>query len=167
MSENVNFCQRCGHSLAEKKIEGKVRPYCPGCGHIVFLDPKIAAVVLVSMDEKLVLVQRDIEPALGRWAFPSGYIDRGEVVEDGAKREVMEETGLAVQLDGFVGLYSTTGSPVVLAVYSAHPVGGSLEAGQEVQQVGLFSPDQLPPLPFPNDYQILQDWKSLHQAKNP
>ena len=163
MSGDVNFCQRCGHSLTRKKIEGKTRPYCPSCGYIVFLDPKVAAVVLVSMDGKLVLVQRDIKPALGHWAFPSGYVDRGEVVEDGAKREVREETGLDVQLDGFVGLYSSANSPVVLAVYSAHPAGGKLIAGQEVQQVALFSPDELPPLPFPHDYQILEDWKALHQ----
>ena len=68
-----------------------------------------------------------------------------------------------MQLDGFVGLYSSANSPVVLAVYSAHPAGGKLIAGQEVQQVALFSPDELPPLPFPHDYQILEDWKALHQ----
>ena len=57
LPEDINFCQRCGHRLADKCVENVVRPCCPSCGYIVFLDPKVAAVVLVSMDEKLVLVR--------------------------------------------------------------------------------------------------------------
>ena len=161
MSGEINFCQHCGHRLVSREIEGKVRPCCPSCGHIVFQDPKIAAVVLVSTDGKLVLVRRGTEPALGRWSFPSGYVDRGEVVEDAAVREVKEETDLDVGLEDFVGLYSETDSPVVLAVYTAHIVGGSLRPGAEVLEVELFSPDKLPPLPFPHDDQILRDWRAL------
>ena len=161
VSSEVNFCQRCGHALADEEIENRVRPHCPSCGYVVFLDPKIAAVVLVSTDGKLVLVRRGMEPAIGRWSFPSGYVDRGEVVEDAAIREVKEETGLDVDLAGLVGLYSRTDYPVVLAVYSAGVVGGSLRAGSEVQEVALFPPDELPPLPFPHDDQILEDWKAL------
>ena len=159
VSEDINFCQRCGHSLERKRIELKDRPYCPSCGYIVFMDPKIAAVVLVPTDGKLVLVRRDSEPAMGRWSFPSGYVDRGESVEDAAIREVKEETGLDIHLDFFVGLYSQRDSTVVLAVYSACVVGGTLRPGSEVRDVALFSLDDLPPLPFPHDDQILDDWQ--------
>ena len=162
MLSDVNFCQCCGHRLSEKEIENTVRPYCPGCGYIVYLDPKIAAVVLVSMNGKLVLMRRGVEPAIGHWSFPGGYVDRGEVVEDAAIREVREETGLDVQLDGLVGLYSKRDSPVVLAVYSASVIGGSLQPGIEAQEVGWFSPEELPPLPFPHDYQILEAWQAVH-----
>ena len=161
MSEDINFCQRCGHRLAQKEIESQVRPYCPGCGHVAFLDPKVAAAVLVFKDGELVLVRRGVEPALGRWSFPAGYVDRGEAVEDAAVREVKEETGLDVRVNGFVGLYSQRGSPVVLAVYSASVTGGSVRPGSEVQEVALFPPDDLPPLPFPHDYRILEDWRAL------
>ena len=161
MPDDINFCQRCGHRLSEKRIEERTRPYCGDCGYVVFLDPKLAVVVLVSQRDKLVMVRRDIEPAIGRWSFPSGYVDRGEVVEHAAAREVREETGLDVRLDGFVGLYSSEGSVVILAAYGASVLGGTLRPGSEVQEVGLFSPDELPPLPFPNDPQILRDWRSL------
>ena len=117
---------------------------------------------MVSKDGKLVLVQRNIDPAFGHWSFPSGYVDRGEVVEDAAVREVKEETGLDVRLNGFIGLYSSTGNVVILAVYSAEVVGGKLEAGPEAQDVGLFAVNELPPLPFPHDAQILQDWQALN-----
>ena len=159
-----NFCQRCGHALAERDVEGKRRPYCPACGYVAFLDPKVAAVVLATKDGKLVLVRRDIEPAIGEWSLPSGYVDRGEAVEDAAVREVKEETGLDISLTGLVGLYSHTGSPVVLAAYAAEVVGGTMEPGPEVRETALFSPDRLPALPFPHDDQILDDWRALSAA---
>ena len=167
MTPDLRFCQRCGHALDLREVESRERPYCPDCGFVVFLDPKLAAVVLVRRDGDLVLVRRAIQPAIGRWSFPSGYVDRNEVVEDAARREVEEETGLDVRLDGFVGLYSSSDSPVVLAVFSAVITGGELQAGQEAQEVGTFALEELPPLPFPHDYQILADWNALIEGRSP
>ena len=166
MPGEFNYCQRCGHTLAEKSIEDRPRPYCPSCGHVVFLDPKLAVVVLVTVDARLVLVRRATEPALGRWSFPSGYVDRGEPVEEAGQREVWEETGLDVRLRDMVGLYSSRDRPVVLAVYTAEVVGGSLKPGHEVQEAALFPVDELPALPFPHDDQILDDWRALSSTRN-
>ena len=165
MPGEFNYCPRCGHELAEKSIEDRPRPYCPSCDYVVFMDPKLAVVVLISVDAKLVMVRRANEPALGRWSFPSGYVDRGEPVEEAGKREVMEETGLDVRMKELVGLYSARDQTVVLAAYSADVVGGSLQPGHEVHEAALFSVDELPPLPFPHDYQILGDWRLLASSK--
>ena len=161
MTGEFKYCSRCGHTLSEKSIEDRPRPHCPSCGHVVFLDPKLAVVMLISVDGKLVMVRRATEPALGRWSFPSGYVDRGEPVEEAGQREVMEETGLDVRVRELVGLYSARDRMVVLAAYSADVVGGSLQAGHEVHEAALFSIDELPPLPFPHDYEILNDWSRL------
>ncbi len=165
MQEQINFCQRCGGALADKEIEGRARRYCPACGFVLFLDPKVAAAVLVEVDGRLVLVKRGIEPALGRWAFPSGYVDRGEALEEAAAREIREETGLEVRVTRLVGVYSRPGDTVILAVYAAERVGGSLLAGADAEEVGLFSADELPPLPFPYDYDILRDWRDWRAVR--
>ena len=155
------FCRRCGHALGKKSVDGKSRLSCSGCGAVVFLDPKLVVVVLAADDGKLVLVRRAIQPAIGRWSLPSGYVDRGEAVEHAAHREVKEETGLDIRLNGLVGLYSRAGSPFVLAAYAAEVAGGTLRAGQEVQETRLFTTDELPPLPFPHDDEIIDDWRDF------
>lgn len=165
MTSPIRFCQHCGGTLRELFVEGKSRPHCPACGHIVFLDPKLAAVVLVEQEKRLLMVRRGVEPALGRWAFPSGYVDRGETVEDAAMREVEEETGLVVRLSGLLGLYSGAGFPVVLAAYHAEIVDGTPRAGSDVQEVRWFKVVDLPPLPFPHDGRILSDWQRLQSGQ--
>ena len=114
MNESIRFCQLCGRGLVDRTIDGRSRRHCDHCNQTVFLDPKVAAVVLALVDGKLVLVKRGIEPQMGRWAFPSGFVDRGEAVEDAAVREFKEETGLDAKLERLIGVYSDTGSPVVL-----------------------------------------------------
>lgn len=158
MPGEFNFCHRCGEHLKEKRIEGMTRPHCPACGLVVFLDPKVAAVALVVDGDGLVMVRRGVEPEFGKWAFPSGYVDRGEVVEAAAIREVKEETGLDVELERLIGVYSLEGNPVVLVVYSAFIVGGFVAVGHDALGVQTFALDELPPLPFPHDAQILKDW---------
>ena len=159
MSGEFNFCNRCAAPLSERLIEGRMRPYCSECGNIVFLDPKVAAVAIVVDGDGLVMVKRGVEPEYGKWAFPSGYVDRGEVVEAAAVREVKEETGLDVALDRLIGVYSLDGYAVVLVVYSAHIIGGAVAIGHDALDVRTFLLDDLPSLPFPNDYRMLRDWQ--------
>lgn len=164
--QELRFCQRCGHQLTTKTVDHKERPYCDHCNIPVFLDPKVAVVVLIVKDGKLVLVRRDIQPFMGHWAFPSGYVDRAARLEDEAAREVKEETGLEVRLKNLLGVYSEQGNPVVLVAYTAEIIGGKLQALDEVQEVGMFPLNQLPPLPFPHDKQIINDllMQVLNQA---
>ena len=144
--------------LTNRMVSGVQRPVCTACGMVTYADPKLAAVVLASRKGELLLVRRAIEPQLGKWSFPSGYVDRGEVVESAAVREVKEETNMDVEIVGLIGLYSRAGSPVALAAYAATVVGGELRPGAEAQDVGFFRQDELPAFPFPHDDQILDDW---------
>ena len=126
---------------------------------MVYLDTKVAAFVLVYDGRRLLMVKRGVEPAMSRWAFPSGYVDRGEVVERAAVREVKEETGLDIELDRFVGIYSLEGNPVILAVYSAHTTGGRMQAGHDAQEAAWFAVDELPDMPFPKGHPSLRAWR--------
>jgi ADP-ribose pyrophosphatase YjhB (NUDIX family) len=115
--------------------------------------------VLIGEEGRLLLNRRATEPGLGRWSFPSGYVDRGEKVEDAAIREVREETGLDVSLGRLIGVYSEVGNPVILIVYAADAWRGEAEAGPEAFEVGWFAPAALPPMAFAHDDQIIRDWQ--------
>jgi len=111
------------------------------------------------------MVQRAIEPAIGKWSFPSGYVNRGEKIESAVKREVLEECGLEVSVDRLVGLYSEDGNSIILAVYEALILGGKLEsADHETLDVGVFKVDNLPELAFDHDRGIVNDWLKSQEA---
>ena len=145
-------------------IDGIQRQYCDNCGYIDFIDPKVVAVaIVVNQKRELLLVKRNIEPALGEWAFPSGYVDNGEAVEDAVIREAKEETNLDILVDNLIGVYSNTGNPIILVVYSATEIGGNLLPGPESQEVKWFRLNNLPKLPFPHDNKIIDDWNKSNK----
>jgi ADP-ribose pyrophosphatase YjhB (NUDIX family) len=135
-----------------------VRDVCPKCGHVHFDDPKVAVGAVVELDGGIVLCRRNHEPQLGRWSFPSGYVDAGEVVEDAAAREVEEETGLQVRIERLLGVFSDSGNRTVFIAYAGRAVGGKLEAGDECFEVKAYPPDSLPEMAFPHDDAIMAAW---------
>lgn len=126
-----------------------------------YRDPKVAVALLISRAGRMLLQQRAMEPRAGLWTFPSGYVDRGEQVERAAEREAMEELGVAVRLTHLLGVYSEPGNPVVLIVYVAETATDDpvlTVQAEEVTATGYFAPDELPPLAFDHDPQIIADW---------
>jgi len=105
-----------------------------------------------------------MNPGVGLWAFPGGYVNRGESVHNALVREIREETKLRVETEHLLGLYSEDDNPIVLAAYVARPIGGSLGIGEEVSEVGLFAPTELPELAFPHDELILGEWLRYEDA---
>jgi 8-oxo-dGTP diphosphatase len=138
-----------------------MRPICTYCGLVVFVDPKVVAGVITSIDGMIVMVRRGIEPGIGKWTFPAGYVDRGESASTAAIREMEEETCLKVRLNRLIGVYSDTGEVIILIVYSGEIIDGILKAGSDAQEAGLFDIDNLPPLAFKRDKIIMDDWMRL------
>jgi 8-oxo-dGTP diphosphatase len=146
--------------------EDRERPTCPSCGFVHYLDPKVAVAVILGDENGVLLGRRRIDPGAGLWSFPAGYVNRGEVLEEAAAREVLEELGLAVELTGLVGVYSQRGEAVVLVVYAGTIEAGEPHAdGHEVSEVRRFPLDALPhDLAFEHDRRVLADWKRAVQA---
>lgn len=124
-----------------------------------YADPKLAVAVVIERDGGVLLGRRLNEPGRGRWSLPAGYVDRGETVEAAAVREAREELTVDVEVDRLIGLYSTAGEIVVLAVYSASIMRGDPKAGDDLDAVGYFAADDPPPLAFPRDREILADYR--------
>jgi 8-oxo-dGTP diphosphatase len=157
----LGYCPRCATPLVARVQEDRERPTCPGCGFIHYLDPKVAVAVVLGDEHGVLLGRRNVDPGSGRWSFPAGYVNRGEVLEEAAVREVREELQVPVRLTRLVGVYSTRGDPVVLVVYAGEvELGAQPRAdGHELSEVRRFPLDALPELAFPRDRRILRDWQ--------
>lgn len=143
----------------------RMRPVCPACGFVYYLNPTVAAGTLVEESGRIVLVRRKAEPRAGYWGLPAGYVEADESAEEAAIRETREEVGLDVELDDLLGVYSY-GDELhrrgVLILYAAHAVGGSLQAGDDAAEAAFFAPDELPPdekIAFRTHRQALRDWR--------
>ena len=165
MTSGDKFCAGCGAPLALRELEGRERPVCPRCGRVVYYDPKLAAACVIERGGQTLMVKRAVQTGYGLWSMPGGYVDRGEPVETAAAREVEEEAGLLVEVGQLIGLFSDAGNPVVVAAYSATEVGGVLAPGPESLDVGFFALDDLPPLAFPRDEQILRRWQRIRHQR--
>ena len=160
MTAGDKYCPSCGSNLEAREVAGRQRPVCPQCQRVVYYDPKVAAICIVERQGQVLMIRRGNEPGYGLWSMPGGYVDRGEIVEEAAVREVQEETGLEVEIRQLVGLFSQKGHTVIVAAFAARELGGSLAAGSEALEVGFFSTDSLPDLAFTRDEHILACWKA-------
>ena len=92
------FCPRCGGALEKRSIKAMEpkRLVCRACSFIFYQDPKVVAGTIFTLNGRVVLLRRGVEPAMGKWVFPGGYVDRGESVQEAAVRETLEESRVRV-----------------------------------------------------------------------
>jgi ADP-ribose pyrophosphatase YjhB (NUDIX family) len=116
------------------------------------------------LDGGIVLVQRAIPPAYGKWVFPGGFVDKGERVDTAAVRETREEVNLDVEIDRLLNVYSYEDSGVVIVAYAARVVGGELQAKDEALDAKIFHPTQIPweDLAFRSARDAIKDYIAHH-----
>jgi 8-oxo-dGTP diphosphatase len=154
----IKFCPRCGTAVQHEEKFGMLRPVCPQCQWIHFVDPKVAAAVLVQKDGRVLLVRRANEPHRGLWTLPAGFINGGEDPAKAAARECLEETGLVVEvirvLDVIAGLEHDRGADFLI-VYEAQVLSGEMSPADDADAAEWFPYDDLPPLAFKATQKVL------------
>jgi ADP-ribose pyrophosphatase YjhB (NUDIX family)/ribosomal protein S18 acetylase RimI-like enzyme len=144
----------------------RMRPVCPGCGFIFYLNPIVAAGTLVERDGRVALVQRGVQPGQDLWGLPAGYVEADETAEEAAIRETLEETHLEVEIEGLLDAFSygQRQDRGVLLVYAARALGGTLEAGDDAVAAGWFGPDELPEIAFRTHREALHKWRQARSV---
>lgn len=144
----MNYCSHCGSdNLAFKVPKGDNRPryLCGNCGTIHYTNPKIVTGCLPIWEDKVLLAKRSIPPRTGYWNIPSGYMENGETVEEGARREVLEEVLAKVDITGLHSVYSI---PHINQVYMHFlgklPAPDAFGIGEESLEVRLFTEADIP-----------------------
>ena len=155
------FCPRCGSAVTQEERFGKPRPVCPQCGWIHFVDPKVAAAVLVERDGQVLLVRRVNEPFRGLWTLPAGFVNGGEDPAEAAERECLEETGLSVRVtrvyEIVAGREHPRGADFVI-VYQAEVISGDMKPDDDADAVEWFARENLPALAFRATQKVLESF---------
>jgi 8-oxo-dGTP diphosphatase len=127
------------------------------------LTPLLAVDAVIFFQEGIVLIKRDRPPFEGSYALPGGFVEIGETVEAAVVREAREETGLAIELLGLVGIYSNPARDprghVVSAAFLARG-SGDLSAGSDARSAQVFPLQSLPSLAFDHD-KIISDARTI------
>src|SRR5215469_6895830 len=113
--------------------------------------PLIGVGAVIVRGEKALLVRRATEPLKGEWSVPGGVLELGEKLRVGAAREVLEETGLTVEvgevLDVFDSIFhdadGRTQYHFVLIDFLCRPIAGEDKAGSDVSEVRWGKEDEL------------------------
>jgi len=138
-----SHCPLCAGPLTDRELDGRERRHCRACGFVYWEAPRPAAAAVVEGPEGIVCVRRRYPPEAGGWCLPGGFVEAGETIEDAARREVREETGLEVAVHRQLGVFGP-----VIAFVAARPTGGRLCAGTDALEAAAFPPATLPALCF-------------------
>jgi len=146
--------------LALATVEGRDRQRCGECSFVLYLNPASAAAgVVIDDSQSVLLIRRKIPPYQGDWALPAGYQEIDEDPRDTVCREVVEETGITVEVSELLDVLFVPDDPrkpANVTVFLCRPVGGSLQAGSDASSAAWFPLDDLPPnLGFENNALIL------------
>ena len=165
------FCSDCGARLERARMYGQERGVCPDCGRIDFRSPSVAvAVVLRDTEGRILMVKRGPGSSRpGRWSIPAGYMDYGEEVRAAGAREVLEETGLVVDVGEPVYVATNFHDPLKVSVciwFDGTVVGGDPVPGSDAVDLGWFALDDLPDLAFGTDAALFEQMVRQGESGN-
>jgi len=145
--EGLRYCPRCAAELSEREVRGHARLVCPACEYVLYLTPAPVTCVLVERGGAILLVRRKYPPREGHWCLPAGFVEVGESPGESAVREVREETGLDVEIEGLIDCWASDEdprTPVVSFAFAAKVVGGDLEPGDDAEEAVFFERGSVP-----------------------
>ena len=128
------------------------RDVCARCGHIHYVNPKIVVGAVCSWHGRILLCRRAIEPRLGFWTIPAGYMEERETPAQGAAREAWEEALARIEIDRLLSIYAVPWISQVQLIFRARLSTAQFGAGSESLEAKLFAWEEIPwgELAFPS-----------------
>lgn len=129
--------------------DNRTRNVCSTCGFIDYVNPKIVAgAVVFNPAGEILMCRRAIEPRVGYWTLPAGFMEQGESVEEAAMREAFEEARAVIEIEELIGVYSVPRISQVQIFFRAQLAEPEISAGPESLEVRFFALDALPESEF-------------------
>lgn len=142
----IQFCNQCGTETAYAIPAGDNLPrhFCPACGHVQYENPRLIVGCVATWEDKILLCRRAIEPRLGYWTLPAGFMENNETTAAAAARETVEEAGATVVVDAPFALVSIAHIHQVHLFYRGKMISPDFCAGEESLEVALVDEQNIP-----------------------
>jgi ADP-ribose pyrophosphatase YjhB (NUDIX family) len=167
----MQFCSDCGGRLERRvpALDDRERHVCPVCDVVHYSNPKVVVGSVCTLGDRLLLCRRAIPPSHGLWTIPAGYLENGETVEEGVRREAWEEARAEIALEGLIAVYSIKRIDQVQLLYKARLTSAEVSAGPESLEVRLVEWPDIPwdELAFPTVHWILRRSAELRGQRGP
>jgi len=150
--------------------DNRERLVCRECDFIYYKNPVVVAGAVatwnegdINSEEYILLCRRAIEPQIGLWTLPAGYLELEESSEEGAIRETWEEAQANISIDRLLAIYNISRLSQIQLIYKASLLSKSIAPGEESQEVELFQWDNIPwdEIAFPTVRWALNQYHSI------
>jgi ADP-ribose pyrophosphatase YjhB (NUDIX family) len=156
----MNFCSQCGSRVELRVPPGDHLPryVCDACGTIHYENPKLVVGCVPEYQGQLLICRRAIEPRLGFWTVPAGFMENGETLQQAAARECYEEALAKVQIGSLLTLVHVLPARQVHVFFRAQLPEPTYGPGPESLEVKLVDLDAIPwtDLAFPSTEETLR-----------
>ncbi len=150
----MNFCSNCGTRVVLKVPEGDLLPrhVCENCGTIHYQNPKIVVGSVPEYQGRILICKRGIEPRLGYWTIPAGFMENDETLEAGAAREALEEARIDVEIGSLLLVANVTHARQVHVFFRSRMLTPDFGVTHESLEVALIDEKDIPwnDLAFPS-----------------
>ena len=142
----MKFCSHCGRTVSLKVPAGDHLPryVCEGCGAVHYQNPKLVVGCVPEHEGRILLCRRAIEPRLGYWTIPAGFMENGETSQEGARRESREEALAEVEIGSLLAVVHVLHADQVHVMFRAHLPAPQFGAGAESLEVMLCDEADVP-----------------------
>jgi NADH pyrophosphatase NudC (nudix superfamily) len=136
----MKFCSNCGEKVISEIPEGddRYRFVCPSCRVIHYQNPKMVVGCIAEFNGDILMCRRSIQPRYGKWTLPAGYLENGETLIEGAKRETFEEANATVVDLRPFALFGLSFVNQAYLMFRGHLTKPNFAPGNESLSTGLF-----------------------------
>ena len=143
----IRHCKQCGTAVTYRLPDDgdtRERAICPACHTVHYENPLNVVGTLPIWNDQVLLCKRNIEPRLGKWTLPAGFMELGETVMQGAARETQEEAGAQFQMLEMFTIMNVVRVGQVHFFFRAQLTSPDFDPGHETQEARLFAEQDIP-----------------------